>query len=96
MLPPCWSGRTRRHGRRRKGAARHPALGPDAADTFIYIRAYPSKEERDRRLKAARSDPEFDQVVLQQERDPNARLIVKAHNIDMTPSGTYTAITVVP
>ena len=73
-----------------------PELGIDAADTFIYIRAYPSKEERDRRLKAARSDPEFDQVVLQQERDPNARLIVKAHNIDMTPSGTYTAITVVP
>ena len=72
------------------------ALGIDAADTFIYIRAYPSKEERDRRLKAARSDPEFDQVVLQQERDPNARLIVKAHNIDMTPSGKYTAITVVP
>jgi hypothetical protein len=73
-----------------------PELGIDAADTFIYIRAYPSKDERDRRLKAARSDPEFEQVVLAQERDPNARLIVKAHNIDMTPSGTYTAITVVP
>ena len=42
-----------------------PELGIDAADTFIYIRAYPSKDERDRRLKAARSDPEFDQVVLQ-------------------------------
>jgi hypothetical protein len=73
-----------------------PELGIDAADTFIYIRAYPSKEERDRRLKAARSDPEFEQVVLAQERDPSARLIVKAHNIDMTPSGTYSAITVVP
>src|SRR4030095_553708 len=28
-----------------------PELGIDAADTFIYIRAYPSKEERDKRLK---------------------------------------------
>ena len=28
-------------------------------DTFIYIRAYPSKEERDKRLKAAQSDPSF-------------------------------------
>ena len=34
-----------------------PELGIDAADTFIYIRGYPSKEERDRRLKAAQSDP---------------------------------------
>jgi hypothetical protein len=34
--------------------------------------------------------------VIAQERDANARLIVKAHNIDMTPSGSYTAITVVP
>ena len=73
-----------------------PELGIDAANTFIYIRAYPSKEERDRRLKAAQSDPEFREVVIAQERDQNARLIVKAHNIDMMPSGSYTAITVVP
>jgi hypothetical protein len=71
-------------------------LGIDAADTFIYIRGYPSKEERDKRLKAAHDDPEFHEVVIDQERDPNARLIVKAHNIDMTPSGSYTAISVVP
>lgn len=67
-------------------------LGIDAADTFIYVRGYPSKEERDKRLKAAHDDPEFGQVVTAQERDPNARLIIKAHNIDMTPSGSYTAI----
>jgi hypothetical protein len=30
--------------------------------------------------------------VLKQERDANARLIVKAHNVDMTPSGPYSAI----
>ena len=71
-------------------------LGIDAEDTFIYIRGYPSKEERDKRLKAAHDDPEFAEVVLKQERDPNNKLIVKAHNIDMVPSGTYTAITVVP
>ena len=73
-----------------------PELGIDAANTFIYIRAYPSKEERDTRLKAAQSDPEFREVVIAQERDQSARLIVKAHNIDMMPSGSYTAITVVP
>ena len=67
-------------------------LGIDAADTFVYIRGYPSKADRDQRLKAAHDDPEFDEVVVKQERDPNARLIIKAHNIDMTPNGAYTAI----
>jgi hypothetical protein len=69
-------------------------LGIDADDTFIYIRGYPSKDERDKRLKAAHDDPEFGEVVLKQERDPNNRLIVKAHNIDMVPSGSHTAITI--
>jgi len=67
-------------------------LGIDAEDTFIYIRGYPSKAERDKRLKAAHDDPEFEEVVLRQERDPNARLIIKAHNIDMHPDGPYSAI----
>ncbi len=67
-------------------------LGIDAADTFIYIRGYPSQAERDKRLKAAHDDPEFEEVVLKQERDPNARLIVKTHNIDMVPNGPYSAI----
>ena len=71
-------------------------LGIDASDTFIYIRGYPSKEERDKRLKAAHDDPEFGEVVTKQERDPNARLIIKAHNVDMVPNGPYTAIKVVP
>ena len=69
-------------------------LGIDADDTFIYIRGYPSKDERDKRLKAAHDDPEFGEVVLKQERDQNNRLIVKAHNIDMVPSGSQTAITI--
>jgi hypothetical protein len=67
-------------------------LGINADDTFIYIRGYPSKAERDKRLKAAHDDPEFEEVVLKQERDPNARLIIKAHNIDMHPDGPYSAI----
>jgi hypothetical protein len=67
-------------------------LGINADDTFIYIRGYPSKAERDKRLKAAHDDPEFEEVVLKQERDPNARLIIKAHNIDMHPNGPYSAI----
>jgi hypothetical protein len=71
-------------------------LGIDADDTFIYIRGYPSRDERDKRLKAARDDAEFGEVVLKQERDPDARLIVKAHNIDMVPSGPQTAIAITP
>ena len=71
-------------------------LGIDAADTFIYIRGYPSKDERDKRLKAAHDDPEFEKVVIAQERDPNAKLIAKAHNVDMAPSGSYAAIKVAP
>jgi hypothetical protein len=71
-------------------------LGIDAEDTFIYIRGYPSKEERDKRLKAAHDDPEFAEVVLKAERDPNTKLIIKAHNIDMVPSGSQTAIKITP
>ena len=71
-------------------------LGIDGDDTFIYIRGYPSKEERDRRLKAAHDDPEFGEVVTKAERDPSTKLIIKAHNIDMMPSGRYTAIKVTP
>ena len=71
-------------------------LGISAENTFIYVRGYPSKEERDIRLKAAHDDPEFGEVVTKQERNPDTKLIVKAHNIDMTPSGAYTAIKVSP
>src|SRR3977135_2776275 len=71
-------------------------LGIDADDTFIYIRGYPSKDERTTRMKAAHDDPEFGEVVVKQERDPSARLIVKAHNIDMVPSGPQTAIAIAP
>ena len=67
-------------------------LGISAADTFIYMQAYPSKEERDKRLKAAHDDPEFAEMVTRQEQNPATRLVVKALNIDMTPSGAYTAI----
>jgi len=70
-------------------------LGISAENTFIYMRGYPSKEERDKRLKAAHDDPEFGEVVTKQERDPATRLIVKAHNIDMTPSGQHFAVTIV-
>ena len=73
-----------------------PQLGINAENTFIYVRGYPSREERDRRLKAAHDDPEFAEVVTKQERNPEARLIVKAHNIDMVPNGNYSAIAIKP
>src|SRR6266853_356440 len=71
-----------------------PELGISAENTFIYMRGYPSKEERDKRLNAAHDDPEFKQVVTKQEQNPETKLIVKSHNIDMLPNGTFTAITV--
>jgi hypothetical protein len=73
-----------------------PELGISAENTFIYIRGYPSKEERDKRLKARGADPEFAEVVTNQERNPETKLIVKAHNIDMLPHGPYSAITLKP
>ena len=36
-----------------------PELGISAENTFIYIRGYPSKQERDKRLTAAHDDPAF-------------------------------------
>ena len=73
-----------------------PELGISAENTFIYIRGYPSKAERDRRLTAAHDDPEFAEVVTRQERNAEAKLIVKAHNIDMVPNGSHSAIKIVP
>jgi len=70
-----------------------PELGISAENTFIYIRGYPSKEERDKRLKAAHDDPEFKEVVTKQEENPSTKLVVKAHNIDMVPNGNHTTIT---
>src|SRR6516164_10564695 len=69
-------------------------LGISAENTFIYMRGYPSKAERDKRLKAAHDDPEFAEVVTKQEQNPATRLIVKAHNIDVVPDGSFTAVTV--
>lgn len=71
-----------------------PVLGISAENTFIYMRGYPSKAERDKRLAAAHDDPEFGEVVTKQEQNPDTKLIVKAHNIDMLPNGAFTAITV--
>jgi len=70
-----------------------PELGISAENTFIFLRGYPSKEERDKRLAAAHDDQEFKDVVTKTEQNPQTKLIVKAHNIDMLPSGTFSAIT---
>jgi hypothetical protein len=69
-----------------------PELGITAENTFIYIRGYPSKEERDKRLEARAKDPVFEEVVRKAESNPATKLIAKVHNIDMTPHGPYTAI----
>lgn len=69
-------------------------LGISAENTFIYMRGYPSKEERDKRLTAAHDDPEFLDVVTKQEKNPQTKLVLKAHNVDMVPHGTFSAITI--
>jgi hypothetical protein len=70
-----------------------PELGISAENTFIYMRGYPSKEERDKRLTAAHDDQEFKDVVGKQEANPQTKLVLKAHNIDMVPHGTFSSIT---
>src|ERR1700680_2713621 len=52
-------------------------VGISAENTFIYVRGYPSKEERDRRLKAAHDDPEFVEVVTNQEANPDTKQVLK-------------------
>ena len=69
-------------------------LGISAENTFIYMRGYPSKEERDKRLTAAHDDPEFLEVVTKAEKNAQTKLVLKAHNIDMVPHGTFSAITI--
>ena len=69
-------------------------LGISAENTFIYMRGYPSKEERDKRLTAAHDDPEFLEVVTKAEKNLQTKLVLKAHNIDMAPHGTFSAITI--
>ncbi len=70
-----------------------PEIGVSAENTFIYIRGYPSKAERDKRLAARAEDPEFTEVVRNAEGNPATKLIAKVHNIDMIPHGPYTTIT---
>jgi hypothetical protein len=67
-----------------------------AENTFIYMRGYPSREERDKRLKARGEDPEFNQVVTQAEQNPEAKLIERVYNVDLNPHGPYTAIKITP
>lgn len=72
------------------------AMDIDAQDTFIYIRGYPSREERDKRVKARGDDPEFNEVVTRAERSPETRLIDRIYNVDMVPHGPHTAIRITP
>jgi NIPSNAP len=72
-------------------------IGVNEGRTFIYMRGYPSREERDKRLKAAHDDPEFTEVVRNQERSPDTKLIERVDSVDLVPNTTrYTAITITP
>ena len=71
-----------------------PGMDISAENTFIYMRGYPSREERDKRVKARGDDPEFNEVVTRPEGNPETRLIERIYNVDMMPNGPYTAITI--
>ena len=72
-----------------------PELGISAAERSFTCGVIASKAGTGhKRLKAAHDDPEFNEVVTQQEQNPDTRLIVKAHNIDMIPNGSFTAIAI--
>jgi hypothetical protein len=74
----------------------NPALGIDAERTFIYILGFPSREEREKRLKGRASDPEFREVVIAGEKDPATKLITTARIVPMVPNSPYSAITITP
>ena len=73
-----------------------PAMDISAENTFIYMRGYPSREERDKRVKARGADPEFNAVVTQAEQNADTRLIERIYNVDMIPNGPFTAIKITP
>src|SRR5260370_19316474 len=62
-----------------------PELGISTENTFIYIRGYPSKEERDKRLQARADDPEFTQGGRKAEAKPATKHIANVHKIDTVP-----------
>ena len=72
------------------------AMDISAENTFIYMRGYPSREERDKRVKARGDDPEFIKVVTEAERNPETKLIERIYNVDLIPNGPYTAIKIAP
>jgi hypothetical protein len=74
-------------------ASNEKDLGISGERTFIYMRGYPSREERDKRIKAAHDDPEFVKVVLDQEGNPSTALIDKTQQIDLVPTD-YSAVKV--
>jgi hypothetical protein len=72
------------------------ALGIDPERTFIYILGFPSREEREKRLKGRASDPEFREVVIAAEKDPKTKLITSTQIVPMVPNSPYSAIRITP
>src|SRR5258708_4115177 len=61
-------------------------LGISAENTLIYMRGYPSKDERDKRLKAAHDNPEFGEVLNKQEQNASPKLLLQTPNINLHPT----------
>jgi hypothetical protein len=61
-----------------------PVEGPEAANTLIYILAYPSREAREASWKAFMNDPEWKKAF--EESHKNGVLVAKVEATFMTPT----------
>lgn len=61
-----------------------PAEGPAAANTLIYILAYPSKEAREKSWKAFLNDPEWKKAKAESEL--NGKLVEKVDSVFLNPT----------
>jgi hypothetical protein len=66
-----------------------PVDGPDAANTLIYILAYPSREARQKSWQGFMNDPQWKQAHAASERD--GKLVARVDSRLLTPT-EYSAI----
>lgn len=61
-----------------------PADEAKSKNTLVFILAYPSREERDKRWNAFANDPEWKKAAAESER--NGKLVVKVEQLFMNPT----------
>lgn len=61
-----------------------PADAPESKNTLVFILAYPSRAEREKRWNAFASDPEWKKAAAESEK--NGRLVAKVDQLYMNPT----------